>query len=825
MNKPEIIQQIEKIIPSIKIEAAPERPGAVLPTRYGRAMYAQDKAGNITGLNLAKVGLTDKQWKQIAALDGLAENLQLLNLNENELTVFEFLGTTAFRKLESLWLANNKIRTFALPKGKNALIDLVLEENPLAGTLGEMLPRGNDLVLDYLQGSKSGTEEIFEVKMLIVGEGGTGKTTLWNLLKNSKHKVPDPEQESTIGIQIEEGWNFPHPDHRGEQFSVNLWDFGGQDIQYMTHQFFLTRRSFYVLLADGRKEVANFSYWFKIINLLGCDENEKERLPVLVVLNERGNPNFKMPYDQATIKEDFPKLEIIRREVDFADKARGDGRFEALVKTIKETLTKKIPHLPLEFPENWFKVRQALSALRKDKNHITANDFEKICNKNDVKGKATRDRLSRLLHDLGVLLHFCDDPELANFIVLNPQWAANAVYEIMKHKTVKENHGRFDKKILFEVWEKSGFTTAEQANLIRLMLKDNFEICFKADEKGKEIYIAPQLLAAQRPEAFSWETDKATLQYMYVYPFMPKGIIGRLIVRVNEDIEEREKQKMVWEKGAILVKENCRALIVEENHPMDGRQTIKIEIQGQGTNSRKNILRDIRTELHKIHSRSFPRLKYYQKIPCICSECLQSEKPYAHDLDELENLKTKNALSSQCRESGASVPIRALLSLVGLMEMEDKPSDEEPQNKTGKKIFFSYSKNDRKYLDQLKKHLTPLKRNGKIKGWDDHDILPGEEWDEKIKTELAQADIIILMVSVESIATDYICDVEIKQAIERHEKGDAVVIPVILDFCIWKDMPFAKLNVLPLKGKPITDHDNEAKAWVSVVEGIELRIK
>jgi len=283
---------------------------------------------------------------------------------------------------------------------------------------------------------------------------------------------------------------------------------------------------------------------------------------------------------------------------------------------------------------------------------------------------------------------------------------------------------------------------------------------------------------------------------------------------------------MVWEKGAVLEKEGCRALIVEENHPMDGRQTIKIEIQGQGVGHRRNVLRDIRAELHKIHSRSFPRLKYYQKIPCICPECIQSKKPYAHDLDELENLKTKHALSSQCRQSGASVPIKELLSRVfGLMEGEDKPVVEEDKNKTGKKIFFSYSKHDREYLDQLKKHLTPLKRSGQIKSWDDHHILPGEEWDEKIKMELAQADIIILMVSVESIATDYICDVEIKQAIARHEKGDAVVIPVILDFCIWKDMPFAKLNALPLKGRPIRDHENEAKAWVSVVEGIEKRIK
>ncbi|MCW5204714.1 hypothetical protein VU02_02135, partial [Desulfobulbus sp. N2] len=132
-----------------------------------------------------------------------------------------------------------------------------------------------------------GLRDAFEVKMLIVGEGETGKTTLWNLLQNPKHPVPDDRQQSTVGIQIKEGLEFQHLDRPDDTFYVNLWDFGGQEIQYMTHQFFLTRRSFYVLLADARREAANFPYWLDIINLLGRDSEKKEQLPVLVVLNEK----------------------------------------------------------------------------------------------------------------------------------------------------------------------------------------------------------------------------------------------------------------------------------------------------------------------------------------------------------------------------------------------------------------------------------------------------------------------------------------------------------------------------------------------------------
>jgi hypothetical protein len=138
-----------------------------------------------------------------------------------------------------------------------------------------------------------------------------------------------------------------------------------------------------------------------------------------------------------------------------------------------------------------------------------------------------------------------------------------------------------------------------------------------------------------------------------------------------------------------------------------------------------------------------------------------------------------------------------------------------------RKIFFSYSKDDRPYLDQFLKHLTPLKRQGKIVPWDDSDLNPGEEWDDKIKSELANADIIILLVSANFLATDYIWDIEIKTAMERHERGEARVVPIILKHCDWTGMPFSKLSGLPAKGRPVEDFDDQDKAWTGVVEGLK----
>lgn len=660
-----VIKQIEKIV-GAELHPAPDRNGdrtaALMPFKRNFPKYVMDAdEQTLIGLNLARTGLTDEQWQRILALDVVAEHLQLLNLSDNQLTVFPFPSGLGLRKLKSLNLEGNQLKEFLLPNGMTALEEINLEGNPLETPPEEIIRQGKAAVLQYLQELVTyGVKEIFEVKMLIVGEGGTGKTTLWNLLQNEDHPVPDQKQESTIGIQIKEGWTFEHPDRPGEDFLVNLWDFGGQEIQYMTHQFFLTRRSFYVLLADGRKEVANFSYWFKIISLLGCDENDNDQLPVLVVLNEKGNPIAKPPYDPATVQKDFPKLKVIKREVDFGKK---DGRFEALTLAIQEILTKEIPHLPLEYPENWSNVRKALYQLRESKNYISSTEFKQICADKQVEDLKSQQTLSQLLHDLGIILHFNEDPALADFIVLNPKWAANAVYEVMRHGEVKENLGRFDKELLRKVWTELEYSDFEQSRLLNLMLKDNFEVCFRATEKGREIYIAPQLLPPQQPENFEWTPDQSTLQYIYQYPFMPKGIIGRLIVRLNEDIETREGLKMVWEKGAILEKaeEQWRALLVEDRDPNDGRKLIRIAVQGQHADDRKNVLRDIRKELNGIHKRSFPTLKVFQKIPCNCSECKNKIKPFEHDFDNLKRLKRKEIKFSQCSESGESVPIRQLL--------------------------------------------------------------------------------------------------------------------------------------------------------------------
>ena len=269
-----------------------------------------------------------------------------------------------------------------------------------------------------------------------------------------------------------------------------------------------------------------------------------------------------MPYDQEEVKTAYPGLEIIRQEVDFAKR---DGRIGALIKRIQQTLgdRDKMPHLPLEIPAFWEAVRQQLKDLRAaGTHHINLDCYQEICRDEGIQDEQQMEDLSRMLHDLGVILHYLDDRNLSDFVVLNPQWAVNAIYEVLRHETVAQNQGRFNSRFLENVLSEKGYSTQERRQLTNLMLKDSFEVCFPAVEAGVSIFIAPQLLPKVR-EPFEWPDDSQALRYIYQYPFMPKGLIGRLIVRLHENIESQHQRKVVWEKGMVLAEAGCRALVQE----------------------------------------------------------------------------------------------------------------------------------------------------------------------------------------------------------------------------------------------------------------------
>jgi hypothetical protein len=136
------------------------------------------------------------------------------------------------------------------------------------------------------------------------------------------------------------------------------------------------------------------------------------------------------------------------------------------------------------------------------------------------------------------------------------------------------------------------------------------------------------------------------------------------------------------------------------------------------------------------------------------------------------------------------------------------------------KVFFSYSHKDEDLRNELEIHLSSLKRQGIISTWHDRRIAAGEEFAGKISKNLESANIILLLVSPYFIASDYCYEVEMKRAIEKHESGEASVIPVILHPCDWHGTPFGKLLSTPTDGKPVSKFPNLHDAFLDITLAI-----
>jgi small GTP-binding protein len=460
---------------------------------------------------LKNLRILDLSYTQITKLSTEVTelvNLTALNLSVNRLKMLPpEIGR--LDNLRTLDLHDNQLSGLPLEIGRlQWLITLDLTGNPLPSLPPEIREAGCSSVINfYRQQLEQDTERLYEAKLLIIGEGGAGKTTLLNKICNPNYKLK-PSESSTKGIDIVE-WSFPVGD--GKQFKVNIWDFGGQEIYHATHQFFLTKRSLYALVADSRKEDTDFYYWLNVVELLS------DSSPLLIVSNEK--EDRKRDINERQLRGEFTNL----KEILPANLATNRGLVEIL-STVKKYIC-GLSHIGTELPRTWVKVREALE--RDSRNYISLEEYLALCELYGFINLKDKLQLSEYLHDLGICLHFQEDDLLFKTIVLKPTWGTDAVYKVLDNPVVIQNRGKFNRNELDEIWHEPKYTTM-RAELLRLMM--NFKLCYEIPS-CPGVYIAPELLDPSQP-SYSWD-DNDNLLLRYEYEFMPKGILTRFIVEIK----------------------------------------------------------------------------------------------------------------------------------------------------------------------------------------------------------------------------------------------------------------------------------------------------
>ncbi len=629
---------------------------------------------NLTTLNLTNSQLTSLP-KEITQL----KNLTRLYLGFSELSRFP-KKITQLKNLTKLYLHNNLLTS--LPKeiaqltnlttltlGSNLLTTLpkeiaqlknlttlTLEDNPLESPPPEIIRRGIPAIFEYL--NQSADTLVNEAKLILVGQGDVGKTCLAEQLIHStfhKHKT-------TEGIDITK-WTINAPTDKKEEIKLNVWDFGGQEIYHSTHQFFLTKRSLYILVWNARKskDYDHIDYWLHTIAAFS------DNSPVLIVLakcHERDDDlNLK------DLRHKFPNI------VDLYKVDNKDGTGIPELKDVIRTKSWTLDHMQTGWVTSWFNVRKKLEA--DERNWIEYREFKDIC-KSEKLDQQQIDVLDDYLHDLGVIIHFRDRMDLRNMVILDAEWATSAVYKILDTSSIRTAGGILIHDDLGTIWNPEKYPESIQAELLKLM--ERFELSYELPDNIT--HLIPELLPSTEPD-YDWDSSD-NLLFQYRYEFLPAGVIPRFIVNAHQTLEKNDNgELMQWREGAIITIENARAVVKGKRL----EKNIEITISG-AVGKKRELLAIIRNHFAHINS-SVTNIKITQKIPCNCTpNCTKS-----YDYEDLLKGEQKGETSIKCDKNWEEVHLSKLLDGYETKDNRMKNIEERDKNEVDKRINLTINQN------------------------------------------------------------------------------------------------------------------------------------
>jgi internalin A len=619
-------------------------------------------AGSTT---LQALDISHTQVGDLAPLAGLAA-LQTLRVRDTQLADLSSLtGLTALETLDvsntlvadltplRSWISHGRPVLWTSKRGEGP--GIYVEGCPLINPPAEIVNQGIDAILNYFREREIGdVDHLYEAKMLILGEGGAGKTSLLRRLYRPDLPLPT-ERETTKGISIHRH-EFQLKNGRG--FRINVWDFGGQEIYHATHQFFLTRRSLYLLVDDTRKDYKSvsdegFRYWLELIDLFGGHS------PVLIFQNEKGDRS--KPIDLAGIKGQYDNVK---------DLYAGNLEHASAVDQLRDGIefyASNLSHIGEQLPVHWIKVRTDIETRASEVPHITQHEYFDIYRRHMEFSQSKALHLSRYLHDLGVFLHFQDDSLLARIVILQNSWVTEAVFRILDDETVKAQLGRFDSVDCERLWRDSVYVDM-QPELLALMQR--FELCYLLADSKPQTWLAPQLLPPAKPAALSdWGNRKSEdLVLRYRYGFMPKGIISRLTVRLHRFVQNPE---MAWVTG-VLFERDATAMLVGV---LASGSEIELRVRGP---ERKALLSVVAADLDALNE-SFQGLrdKVDKRIPCNCRRCRVASIPEFFTQKQLLKRKEDKRLKVECQSSYEEVDVLGLLDGIRADELPGWAKEED----------------------------------------------------------------------------------------------------------------------------------------------------
>jgi internalin A len=442
-------------------------------------------------------------------------------------------------------------------------------------------------IFAVLTGLETG-ERLNEAKLLVVGDGKVGKSSVVErLIKDTFN----PNKQTTLGVEINDEMQILQSEVRGrhEPIKLNIWDFGGQEIQHSTHQFFLTTRSLYLLVIDARKgdQLSNIEYWLKLIESFAGDS------PIIIVINQVDQLKGQRPLnlDRKALQGKYNIRDFVE-----ASCATGDG-----IAMLKEAIGREaeaLKHVHDIWPSEWLAIKKRLKGMHAD--YIPVEKYLEICGEENLNDEDLRNSLLDMLHVLGTVMRFPGDTQ-----VLNPRWVTQGVYALLTSSELVKAQGQFDLtnvgQILMRLPDATHYPSHTHRRLIEVM--KHFELCFEFTDRPGH-YLIPRHLHDNELD-IPWD-DTAALRFQYHYEVLPDAVISRFITRMNQYITKQ----YYWKNGVFLHSGENRARIKADL--VDRKIFIAINGKEQ---TRRAFLAIIRSAFGEINSNFKIEIKQMIPVP------------------------------------------------------------------------------------------------------------------------------------------------------------------------------------------------------------------
>jgi len=702
---------------------------------------------------LSELNLYRNQLTDLPARLADVRRLKVLRLRENRFRrvpdiVFELLnleeldfgnnpvdelpkGLSALQHLRILRLVNTEIRNIPaalvdLPE----LVDLDCRNVPLA-RLADLdvatIPRsvvaqGLNAWRSYRAELRSGASSPDEVKLVLVGNGQVGKTTLRQNLLYPDVLTSLP-RDGTKGLEVCHSMTLQRVDPAvAGRVRINLWDFGGQGKYRQVQQLFCTPEAIYVYVrtpdsveAADEDHYVGDDYWLSMISAFQEDGQPRAPRSVFYVVSKTDQSADEVLIDQIGLNKRFPAV----REFHAVSFLTGRG-----VEDLRRALASQLDSAEKVSPK-WIAVRDHLRA-ECHKPFITRREFYDLCDEHGIQELESKRALLGYLNNRGVLLQF--DKGLKHRILLDPDWVRAAVYAVFDYAPAVRD-GWFTDEDLERIWP----SYAEEDHDQLLDLMKAFELCYTVREDGEIRHMVPALFSEPQPGyRFDAELGSGTPVRRVICrftPFLPAGLIARLTVRFGKDAHYETERR--WRTCLVL---RLGESLVELRE--DWREGV-LNVTWSGAEWATQYRWVIRRELENLcrtlaEEKGIANLELRDSIPCPCSLCRTLEEEDAHQFPVGLLLERSARGTISCKRSGRAVAVAELFEETGTSRSTTRP-----------RVFISYNRHDRGLAEDLAHRLDQRGAEPSL------DVLSplGDRVTDFIQREIEAADAVVLLVS------------------------------------------------------------------------------